>query len=56
MVDGVIDAIVDAGDRPLEGVLIYAHNQVVAPVLINSHHHSHEHYHKARYDRVPLEL
>ena len=56
VVDGVIDAIADAGERPPVGVVIDARNQVVTPGLINSHHHSHEHYHKGRYDRVPLEL
>ncbi|MEM1344260.1 MAG: amidohydrolase family protein [Pseudomonadota bacterium] len=28
----------------------------MTPGLINGHHHSHEHYHKGRYDRLPLEL
>ena len=45
-----------AGERRTEGTIGEAAGCLFTPGLINSHHHSHEHYHKGRYDRVPLEL
>ncbi|MEC9206840.1 MAG: amidohydrolase, partial [Pseudomonadota bacterium] len=54
--DGRIEAIIGAGERKPEGTIVEAAGNLVTPGLINSHHHSHEHYHKGRYDRVPLEL
>ncbi len=54
--DGRIEAIIGAGERKPEGMIVEAAGNLVTPGLINSHHHSHEHYHKGRYDRVPLEL
>lgn len=54
--EGRIEAIITAGERRPEGTIVEAAGCLVTPGLINSHHHSHEHYHKGRYDRVPLEL
>ncbi len=54
--DGRIEAILPSGERRPEGDIVDVTGCLVAPGLINSHHHSHEHYHKGRYDRVPLEL
>lgn len=39
----------DAEEIDAEGLLL-------APGLINGHFHSHEHFHKGRYDNLPLEL
>lgn len=45
-----------SGEREPRGKVIDASNRLVTPGLINGHHHSHEHFHKARYDNLPLEL
>src|SRR5690242_17456392 len=39
-----------------EGEIIHADNTIALPGFINGHHHSHENFHKGRYDRLPLEL
>lgn len=54
--DGEIEAVLPAGERPPEGEVIDASGLLVTAGLINSHHHSHEHFHKGRYDCLPLEL
>jgi guanine deaminase len=51
-----IAAIRPAGSQPPEGTVIDATNRLVTAGLINGHQHSHETYHKARYDNLPLEL
>ena len=38
------------------GTVIDARRRLVTPGLINGHFHSHEHFHKGRYDNLPLEL
>jgi 5-methylthioadenosine/S-adenosylhomocysteine deaminase len=53
---GRIAAIEPAGARPAEGVVIDARRHLVTAGLINGHVHSHEHFHKGRYDNLPLEL
>jgi len=45
-----------SGERAPVGEMIDAGGCLVVPGMINGHHHSHEHYHKGRYDRLPLEL
>lgn len=45
-----------AGSAATKGVVIDASSRLVTPGLINGHHHSHEHFHKGRYDNLPLEL
>ena len=63
--DGPVDIVIagnrirevrPAGVRPAEGTEIELRGRLVAPGMINGHIHSHEHYHKGRYDNVPLEL
>lgn len=54
--NGVITAIRPAGSAEPEGKVIEAQQRLVTAGLINGHHHSHEHYHKGRYDNLPLEL
>ena len=53
---GRISAISPAGSRPAAGEVIDGSGLLVAPGLVNGHHHSHENFHKGRYDRLPLEL
>ena len=56
-IDGqVIEAIVPAGRRPAEGQVVDGRGLLAAPGWINGHTHSHEGFHKGRYDNVPLEL
>ncbi|MEM6974107.1 MAG: amidohydrolase family protein [Pseudomonadota bacterium] len=54
--DGAIAEIRPAGQGAPRGSPVAASGRLVTPGLINGHHHSHEHYHKGRYDRLPLEL
>jgi guanine deaminase len=63
--DGLVDIVVDgtriaeirpAGARPPEGERIDMKGLLVAPGLINGHHHSHEGFYKGRKDNLPLEL
>ena len=54
--DGTIRDIAPAGAVPPDSEVVDVSGCIVAPGLVNGHHHSHEHYHKGRYDRVPLEL
>ncbi|HEV8673518.1 MAG TPA: amidohydrolase [Methylomirabilota bacterium] len=51
-----ISAIRPAGVAAPEGTVIDARRRLVTPGLINGHFHSHEHFHKGRYDNLPLEL
>ncbi len=63
--DGPVDIVID-GDRiaairphggaAAEGERIDAAGLLVAPGLINGHHHSHEGFYKGRKDNLPLEL
>jgi guanine deaminase len=41
---------------PTSQRVIDASNLLLTPGLINGHFHSHEHFHKGRYDNLPLEL
>lgn len=54
--EGCIAEIRPAGQGTPLGRPVAAGGRLVTPGLINGHHHSHEHYHKGRYDRLPLEL
>jgi guanine deaminase len=54
--DGIIQAIRPAGAAPPEGDAIDVSGTLAIPGFINGHHHSHENFHKGRYDRLPLEL
>jgi 5-methylthioadenosine/S-adenosylhomocysteine deaminase len=54
--EGRIAAIRPAGAAHAEGEAIDCRNRLVAPGLINGHHHSHEHYFKGRHENLPLEL
>jgi len=53
---GRIRALRPAGETEPAGSGLDARGLLAAPGLINGHHHSHEHFHKGRYDRLPLEL
>lgn len=63
--DGPVDIVIDgptiaavrpAGSAPPEGEVVEAAGRLVTAGLINGHHHSHENFHKGRYDNLPLEL
>jgi len=54
--NGCIDAILPAGTAAPRGTLIDGRDRLAAPGFINGHTHSHENFHKGRYDNVPLEL
>ncbi|GAA3947199.1 amidohydrolase family protein [Allohahella marinimesophila] len=63
--EGLVDIVISgtkiarisaAGTRPAEGEVIDASNRLVVPGMVNGHHHSHENFHKGRYDNLPLEL
>jgi len=54
--NGVIDDIRPSGSQPVEGERVDASDTFTVPGFINGHHHSHENFHKGRYDRLPLEL
>lgn len=54
--DGVISSIYPHGTAPPKGEVIDGRNTLTVPGWINGHHHSHENFHKGRYDRLPLEL
>jgi guanine deaminase len=45
-----------SGDAPPPGTVIDCRRRLVTPGLVNGHHHSAEHFHKGRYDGLPLEL
>jgi len=51
-----IASIRPAGAQPPEGTLIDARGRLATAGFINGHFHSHEHFHKGRYDKLPLEL
>lgn len=51
-----IRSIVPSGEREPTGEVISAHDRLAVPGMINGHHHSHENFHKGRYDNLPLEL
>lgn len=57
VIEGATIAEIRASGRQAPvGEVIDAGDCLVVPGLINGHHHSHEHYHKGRYDKLPLEL
>ena len=57
VVDGsVIVEIRSSGEEPPEGKVVDARNRLAVPGFINGHYHSHESFHKGRYDNIPLEL
>ncbi len=51
-----IAAVRPSGEAEPEGEAIDAVGRLVTPGLVNGHHHSHELFHKGRYDNLPLEL
>lgn len=51
-----IQSISPAGESEGQGETIDARHRLVVPGMINGHHHSHENFHKGRYDNLPLEL
>lgn len=57
VIDGrTIKEIRPTGAKRPEGKVIDASNRLLAPGLINCHHHSHEGFYKGRKDNLPLEL
>src|SRR5690625_4373649 len=54
--DGKIIKIKAAGEWIAHGDVIDGAETVALPGIINGHYHSHENFHKGRYDRLPLEL
>jgi hypothetical protein len=65
LADGALDIVIDGrlitdirphGAVEPEGLAIDMSRRLVAPGLINGHHHSHEGYYKGRKDNLPLEL
>ena len=54
--DGEIRDVRPAGGAPPEGEAVDARHTLAMSGFINGHHHSHENFHKGRYDRLPLEL
>lgn len=53
---GLITAIGPNLTCPPEYSVLDATHLLIAPGLINGHFHSHEHFHKGRFDNLPLEL
>lgn len=53
---GVITALGPDLAHPPDYLVVDARDRLVAPGLINGHFHSHEHFHKGRFDNLPLEL
>jgi guanine deaminase len=51
-----IDKVVPTQTVPPSGVVMDGHALLATPGWINGHTHSHEGFHKGRYDNVPLEL
>lgn len=51
-----IAEIKPTGNLVPDGKVIDASRRLVTAGLINGHHHSHENFHKGRYDKLPLEL
>lgn len=63
--EGRVDIVIDgariadirpAGVKEADGTAVDASRHLVTAGLINGHFHSHEHFHKGRYDNLPLEL
>ena len=55
--DGRIEALEPHGAmRDVDADVMRVDGRLIAPGLINGHHHSHESFHKGRYDNLPLEL
>lgn len=56
-IDGAhIEAVLPAGTRAPQGSVTDGRGLIATPGWINGHTHSHEGFHKGRYDNVPLEL
>ena len=53
---GRVQVIHPTGQIPPVGEVIDANRSLATPGLINGHFHSHEHFHKGRYDNVALEV
>lgn len=51
-----ITAVRPAGETAPQGEVIDGRDRLVAPGLVNGHIHSHENFHKGRYEKLPLEL
>lgn len=51
-----IEAVLPAGTRAAAGTVTDGRGMLATPGWINGHTHSHEGFHKGRYDNVPLEL
>ncbi|MCW4153665.1 amidohydrolase family protein [Halomonas sp. 18H] len=54
--NGEIRDVRPTGSAPPEGEPVDARHTFAVPGFLNGHHHSHENFHKGRYDRLPLEL
>lgn len=54
--NGEIRDVHPTGSVAPEGEPVDARHTFAVPGFINGHHHSHENFHKGRYDRLPLEL
>lgn len=54
--EDLIHAIRPSDPSRAEGDIVDVSNHLAAPGMVNGHHHSHENFHKGRYDNLPLEL
>jgi guanine deaminase len=56
IVGNLIESVEPAGTQPVRGAAIDGRGLLATPGWINGHTHSHEGFHRGRYDNVPLEL